>query len=48
MAYQALVGLGIAVSEQLDLDIGYRYFVAPDAEYDGTSTPSKATTPTKL
>jgi outer membrane protein OmpA-like peptidoglycan-associated protein len=35
-AYLAAIGVGIALSEQLDLDIGYRYFEAPDAEFSGT------------
>ncbi|WP_158767939.1 outer membrane beta-barrel protein [Terricaulis silvestris] len=34
-AYQAMAGVAIGLSERLDLDIGYRYFVAPDAEFDG-------------
>lgn len=35
LAYQGLVGLGFALTEQLDLDIGYRYFVADGAEFAG-------------
>ena len=26
-----MVGVAIGLTEQLDLDIGYRYFVAPEA-----------------
>jgi outer membrane protein OmpA-like peptidoglycan-associated protein len=37
LAYQAMVGVAIGLTEQLDLDIGYRYFVAPDASFDGTT-----------
>ena len=36
IAYQALAGVAIGLGEQLDLDIGYRYFVAPEGEYGGT------------
>jgi outer membrane protein OmpA-like peptidoglycan-associated protein len=32
-----MVGVAIGLTEQLDLDIGYRYFVAPDASFDGTT-----------
>lgn len=35
-AYQALVGVAFEITEQLDLDVGYRYFVAPDAGFSGT------------
>lgn len=35
-AYQGLVGVAFALTEQLDLDVGYRYFVAPDAGFTGT------------
>ncbi len=34
VAYQALAGVAIGLTEQLDLDIGYRYFVADEAEFD--------------
>jgi OOP family OmpA-OmpF porin len=34
-AYQAMAGVAIGLGERLDLDIGYRYFVAPEAEFDG-------------
>ena len=34
IAYQALAGVAIGLTEQLDLDIGYRYFVADGAEFD--------------
>ncbi len=33
-AYQGLVGVAIGITEQLDLDVGYRYFHAEDAEVD--------------
>jgi outer membrane protein OmpA-like peptidoglycan-associated protein/outer membrane protein W len=33
LAYQGLAGVAIGLTEQLDLDIGYRYFTAEDAEY---------------
>jgi OmpA-OmpF porin, OOP family len=32
-AYQGMVGLAIGVNDQLDLDVGYRYFVAPGGEF---------------
>ncbi len=35
LAYQALVGLAIGITERLDLDIGYRYFVANGGSFDG-------------
>jgi opacity protein-like surface antigen len=35
VAYQAMVGFAVGLSEQWDLDIGYRYFVAPDASFEG-------------
>lgn len=41
LAYQALAGLGFGLTEQLTLDVGYRYFVAPDAEF--TSSEPSAT-----
>jgi OmpA-OmpF porin, OOP family len=31
-AYQAMAGVAIGLSERLDLDIGYRYFMAPDVD----------------
>jgi outer membrane protein OmpA-like peptidoglycan-associated protein len=34
-AYQAMAGVAIGLTDRLDLDIGYRYFYAPDAEFDG-------------
>jgi len=37
VAYQAMVGFAVGLSEQWDLDIGYRYFVAPDASFDGVA-----------
>lgn len=35
-AYQGAVGFAVALSEQLDLDIGYRYFEAPNAGFSGS------------
>jgi OOP family OmpA-OmpF porin len=35
LAYQAMVGVAFGLTEQLDLDVGYRYFVAPEASFDG-------------
>jgi outer membrane protein OmpA-like peptidoglycan-associated protein/outer membrane protein W len=35
LAYQAIVGLAIGITERLDLDVGYRYFVAEGGEFDG-------------
>ena len=32
IAYQGLAGVAIGLTERLDLDIGYRYFVAPELE----------------
>jgi OOP family OmpA-OmpF porin len=34
LAYQALAGLAFGVTEQLDLDVGVRYFMAPEVEMD--------------
>jgi outer membrane protein OmpA-like peptidoglycan-associated protein len=34
-AAQAMVGVAVGLTDRLDLDIGYRYFYAPDAEFDG-------------
>jgi outer membrane protein OmpA-like peptidoglycan-associated protein/outer membrane protein W len=34
-AAQAMVGVAIGLGDRLDLDIGYRYFYAPDAEFGG-------------
>ncbi len=36
IAYQAMAGIAIGLTERLDLDIGYRYFVVPDLEYSFT------------
>lgn len=38
MSYQLMVGVGIVLSEQLTLDIGYRHFEASDLEFDGTDS----------
>jgi OOP family OmpA-OmpF porin len=35
LAYQGIVGVAIGLGERWDLDIAYRYFAAPDAEFDG-------------
>jgi len=35
IAYQGLIGLGFKVSEQLALDIGYRYLAIPNLEFAG-------------
>ncbi len=35
LAYQAMLGVAFNLTEQLALDIGYRYFVADDADFDG-------------
>lgn len=37
-AYQALAGVAIALTNQLDLDVGYRWFVAPDGNYEPNSS----------
>jgi outer membrane protein OmpA-like peptidoglycan-associated protein len=37
VAYQGMVGAAIHLTEQLDLDIGYRYFTAPDGSFEGTT-----------
>jgi outer membrane protein OmpA-like peptidoglycan-associated protein len=34
-AYQAMIGVAIGLSQQWDLDLGYKYFVAPDVGVDG-------------
>ena len=34
-AYQGLVGLGYALSERLKLDLGYRYYVVEDLDFNG-------------
>lgn len=31
-AYQVLIGVGVAINERLTLDLGYRYFAAPELE----------------
>ncbi len=35
-AYQGMIGLALGVSDQLELDVGYRYFVASGAELGTT------------
>ena len=35
LAYQGMVGVAFDLTEQLALDIGYRYFVADDLELEG-------------
>ncbi|WP_135210712.1 OmpA family protein [Vitreimonas flagellata] len=39
LAYQALAGIAFGITEQLDLDVGYRYFVAPDVEFEAAGLP---------
>jgi opacity protein-like surface antigen len=36
-AYQGMAGVAFAVSDQLSLDVGYRYFAAPDLEFTSTA-----------
>ncbi|MGE0741927.1 MAG: OmpA family protein [Hyphomonadaceae bacterium] len=40
LAYQAMIGAAISVTEQLDVDVGYRYFSAADAEMQTGITPA--------
>lgn len=35
VAYQGLIGVAFDVTERLDLDVGYRYFTAPDVGVSG-------------
>ena len=35
VAYQVLAGVGVGLSERVTLDVGYRYFAAPDLEFSG-------------
>lgn len=35
LAYQALAGVAIGLTERLDLDVGYRYFTIPEADFSG-------------
>jgi len=35
-AYQGLAGVAVGLSDRLSLDVGYRYFVAPDVGVSGT------------
>ncbi len=42
-AYQGLAGLALPISERLKLDVGYRYFSAPDLEFEGFSNGAPAT-----
>lgn len=44
IAYQALAGVAIGLTEQLDLDIGYRYFTVQNLEFDGTTSNTTPTT----
>lgn len=37
IAYQVLAGVGVGLSERVTLDVGYRYFAAPDLEFSGHS-----------
>jgi len=34
-AYQGMAGVAIPLSERLDLDVGYRYFKAPEGSFNG-------------
>ncbi|MBC7770545.1 MAG: OmpA family protein [Phycisphaerales bacterium] len=34
VAYQAMIGVAMSITEQLDLDVGFRHFVAEDIEWD--------------
>ena len=34
LAYQGMVGFAVGLGDRWDVDVGYRYFVATDAEYD--------------
>lgn len=38
LAYQAMVGAAFGVTEQLDLDVGLRYFTAPELEFSYSGT----------
>jgi len=42
LAYQAMVGAAFGITEQLDLDVGLRYFAAPELEFDYSGTPVEA------
>jgi outer membrane protein OmpA-like peptidoglycan-associated protein len=42
IAYQGLAGVAVGLTEQLDLDIGYRYFVADGVELDEGTIVSEA------
>ncbi len=35
-AWQVMAGVGIGLTEQLTLDLGYRFFAVPNLEYSGT------------
>ncbi len=51
VAYQAMIGVAIGLSEQLDLDVGYRYFTVPDADFVGRraiGTTAVVITPTQF
>jgi OOP family OmpA-OmpF porin len=37
-AYQALAGVAFSLTDQLDLDVGYRWFVAPDGNFEPDSS----------
>ena len=40
-AWQALAGVAIGLTPQLDLDLGYRYFTIPEADFSGTDVDLK-------
>jgi len=44
LAYQLLAGVAIGITEQLDLDVGFRHFEAQDVEFDSFEPGPGATT----
>ncbi|MES1198647.1 MAG: outer membrane beta-barrel protein [Pseudomonadota bacterium] len=38
LSYQVLLGAAWRLSDQLDMDLGYRYFIAPDLRFNGVNT----------
>lgn len=38
VAYQAMAGVAIGLTPRLELDVGYRYFIAPDLSFEGEIT----------
>jgi OmpA-OmpF porin, OOP family len=44
LAYQGIVGVAFGLGDNLDIDVGYRYLVAPDIGFNGTNpAPTKYT-----